>query len=577
VIENRRATLILIAVLLAAGVLVVYGQVGGFGFIRYDDELYVTANRHVQKGLGIEGIPWAFTSFEAGNWHPLTWLSLMLDHDLYGLNAGGYHWTNVILHLAAGLILFGALSGMTGSPWRSALAAGLFLVHPLHVESVAWVAERKDVLSGLFWMLGLWGYWRYAERPGWGRYGWVALFFVLGLMSKPMAVTLPLVLLLLDYWPLGRMGRVPLGRLVLEKVPLLVLSAASSVVTFIAQQQGEAVATLKSLPFADRLANALVSYVAYLAKAVWPADLAVFYPHPGIWPLWQIALAVAVLVAISVLAWRLRRSSPYLIVGWLWFLGTLVPVIGLVQVGDQAMADRYTYLPLVGLGIMAAWGGAEAVERRPRRRVPTAALWTAVLVALLWVGHRQVQTWRDGLTLFGHDLAVTSGNYLAHNNLGVALMDRGDYPSAERHFLEALRIRPGLADARNNLGILRTLQGKNGEAALHFREVIRIRPDYPGARRRLGDLLLRAGQASEAIACYREALARTPDDPELHNNLAVALASEGRKGEAIGHLERALALRPGYGDARGNLDRLSGGAMPTAAGPRPGNVQEGMR
>ncbi len=575
--RENRAPLILIILLLAAGVLVVYGQAGGFGFIRYDDELYVTANRHVQKGLGIEGVRWAFTSFEAGNWHPLTWLSLMLDHDLYGMDAGGYHWTNVILHLAGGLALFGALLGMTGRPWRSGLVAGLFLVHPLHVESVAWVAERKDVLSGLFWMLGLWGYSRYAGSPTLARYGRVVLFFVLGLMSKPMVVTLPLVLLLLDYWPLGRTGRVPLRRLVWEKVPLLALAAASSAVTFMAQQEGEAVATLQALPLADRLGNAVVAYAAYLAKTVRPVDLAVFYPRPAAWTAWQIVPAAAVLAAISVLAWLLRRSSPYLTVGWLWFLGTLVPVIGLVQVGDQAMADRYTYLPLVGIFIMAAWGSAEAVERRPRRVVRTAALWTAAFLALLWIGHRQAQTWQDGPTLFGHALAATSGNYLAHNNLGAALMDRGDYPSAERHFREALRIRPDLADARNNLGIIQVLQGKYGEAALSFREALRIRPDYPGARRRLGDLLLRTGKAAEAAAQYGQALARTPDDPELHNNLAVALASEGRRDEAIGHLERALALRPGYGDARGNLDRLAGGAMPAAAGIRPGNDREGMR
>jgi tetratricopeptide (TPR) repeat protein len=584
---GRTRTGAFIALGLACLTLAAYWGAAANGFVNFDDQGYVTDNPHVLQGLTREGLAWAFSTFTLSNWHPLTWLSLMLDHDLYGLNAGGYHWTNVILHLAAGLILFGTLSGMTGSPLRSALAAGLFLVHPLHVESVAWVAERKDVLSGLFWMLSLWGYWRYAERPGWGRYGWVALFFVLGLMSKPMAVTLPLVLLLLDYWPLGRTGRFPLGRLVWEKVPLLALSAASSAVTFMAQQQGEAVATLKSLPFVDRLANALVAYAAYLAKAVWPVGLAVFYPHPGMWPLWRIALAVAVLAAVSVLAWRLRRSSPYLIAGWLWYLGTLVPVVGLVQVGSQSMADRYTYLPLVGIFIVVAWGLADLTGKGRRASLIAGAAAGALLLLLVLVTQLQVGYWKSSATLFGHALAVTEGNFLAHNNLARTLNNEGRYAEAADHYQAAIRINPGYLPPYLNLGLSREKQGMPDEAMRCFAEALKARPGDGEAHFLQGNLLAKAGRLDEAIAEYdlalkdkpgrgifhnnrgialvrkgdragalaafREAVRLTPDHAGARNNLAMLLAGQGRLDEAIGQFREALRLQPGYANAHYEL------------------------
>jgi tetratricopeptide (TPR) repeat protein len=556
--NSGREKKIILCCLLAAGVLIVYGQVGGFDFIRYDEELYITHNAHVLSGLTYDGFIWALTTLKAGNWHPLTWLSLMLDRELYGTDPGGYHWTSVVLHLAGGLVLFLALSRMTGRPWRSGVVAGLFLLHPLHVESVAWVAERKDVLSGLFWMLGLWGYARYAEKPSAGRYLWVVLFFVLGLMSKPMAVTLPFVLLLLDYWPLGRMERGAVKRLLYEKAPLFFLSALSSVITFVAQSKGEAVASLQHLPFTDRLGNAVVSYALYLVKTVRPVDLAFFYPHPMQWPLGQIFLSGSLLALISLLAWLRKRSTPPLAMGWLWFIGTLVPVIGLVQVGSQAMADRYSYIPLIGLFIAAVWGSGDAIGRLRFGKVYSFVAGGLLLAALLPVGYLQAGHWRDSAALFKHALEVTEGNYLAHSNYGVVLMDQGRYGEAAGHFLESIRIRPDFAAAHDNMGKIMVLLGRNDEAEAFYREAMRINPRDAGPKRRFAELLQQTGKTEAAIAYYREALLRKPDDPVAHNNLAVALLSVGKADEAIGHLRRALELKADYGDARNNLAVLTG-------------------
>ena len=551
----------LIGIFLSVLVLVSYWGVAGNDFINYDDPAYVTANRHVQRGLSGEAVVWALTASYASNWHPLTWLSLMLDHDLFGMNAAGYHWTNVILHGFAGLVLFFALGQMTGRLWCSGLVAGLFLVHPLHVESVAWVAERKDVLSGLFWMLGLWGYARYAQKPSVVRYGWVVLFFLLGLMSKPMVVTFPFVLLLLDYWPLRRAvdGRRSWGHLVYEKIPLFFLSAAVSIITFLVQKEGGAAASLQDLPLANRLANAVVSYSHYLVKTVWPFTLAVFYPHPGSWPVSEVILSLLLIFLITLLVLLLIRHRQYLIMGWLWYLGTLFPVIGLVQVGAQAMADRYTYLPLIGVYIMVVWGFRDLLQGRPTRRVIGGAVSGGVLAVLVVMTQIQVGYWRDSITLFTHALRVTDGNYQANNNLGNALISKGRYKDAVGHYHEAIRILPAYAVAYNNLGIALMSQGNLEEAMTSNAKALEIKPGDGDAHFNRGEIFFRRGEIEEAIAQYRIALKKKPYDPQLHNNLGVALTNRGKLSEAIGEYREAIRLDLEHSGAHNNLAMILAG------------------
>ena len=464
--RQRPALILGIAITLLT--LALYWRVQGHGFLHYDDYQYVVDNPHVRHGLTRQGVLWALTSGYASNWHPLTWLSHMLDCELYGLNPQGHHLNNLLLHIANALLLFRLLLRMTGALWRSAFVAALFALHPLHVESVAWVAERKDVLSTLFWMLTLGAYLRYRERPTGTRYLATLFLFALGLAAKPMLVTLPFVLLLLDCWPLGRMpsprSLLPLVR---EKAPFFVLAALSSVITFWVQSHWGAV--VLSIPLKERLANALVSYVGYGAKMLWPVNLACFYPHPldGL-PLWQAAGALLLLAGVTVAVVRAGRRLPYLAVGWLWYLGTLVPVIGLVQVGAQAMADRYTYVPLIGLFVMLSWGAGSLAAKGPLPKIATAALSAALLAALLPLTWSQISHWKDSETLFAHALEVTDRNLLAHNNLGNALARQGRLEEAEFHLVEALRLRPDYAAAQNNLGILRLRQGRFEEAAGHF-------------------------------------------------------------------------------------------------------------
>jgi tetratricopeptide (TPR) repeat protein len=428
------------------------------GFVNLDDGLYVTGNPHVQQGITGAGVAWALTANVANNWHPLTLLSHLLDCQLFGLDAAGHHATSLLLHLANVVLLFAVLRRLTGAVWRSAAVAALFAVHPAHVESVAWVAERKDVLSALFWLLAMAAYGRYARRPSVGRYLPVALAMALGLAAKPMVVTLPFALLLLDIWPLERLG---LGwkRLAVEKLPLLALSAASSLVTL--HYQRTSLAPLGLDPWSLRLANAAVSYTAYLGKLLLPSNLAVFYPIPLAIPAWKVAGAVALLAILTALAVRTARKAPWLLVGWLWFLGTLVPVIGLVQVGRQAMADRYTYIPSIGLFVAIVWGIAGLVGERRAVLATAAAVVIALLVAGTWM---QAGTWRDSVTLYRHALAVTPDNYLAHLGLAKALVAKGDGAGAAEQYRAALALRPGLIEARAGL-----------EAVLHAED-----PHHPG-------------------------------------------------------------------------------------------------
>jgi len=556
-IESKK--IILIALLLSVLVPASYWGVQENNFINYDDPAYVLENRHVKGGLSGEGLVWAFTASYVSNWHPLTWLSLMLDHDLYGMSAKGYHLTSVILHLLSVLVLFFALIRMTGEVWCSGLVAGLFGVHPLHVESVAWVAERKDVLSGLFWMLGLWGYARYAERPGVSRYWLVVLFFVLGLLSKPMVVTFPFVLLLLDYWPLRRFGGdsgETFSRLVYEKIPLFILSAVASVITFLVQREGQAVATFVNLPFSDRLGNAAVSYGRYLVKMFLPYDLAVFYPHPGAWPVSEVFLSFALLLLITLFVLLQFRRRRYLVVGWFWYLGTLVPVIGLVQVGAQAMADRYTYLPMIGPFIMLAWGVQQLLPELPARRLIWGAASVGVLAIMVVLTQIQVGYWRDSSTLFKNALRVTDSNYQAYNHLGRALAEAEKYEEAADHYREAIRISPNYMDAYNNLGIAQMKQGIYDEALSSYAQALRIKPGDGNVHFNRGDLFARKGMWSEAVSDYRTALKKKPYDPSLRNNLGVALTHQGMIPEAIDEYREAIRLDPEHAGSHGNLAML---------------------
>ncbi|MDH3838255.1 MAG: tetratricopeptide repeat protein [Desulfobacteraceae bacterium] len=533
---------VLICLFLVIATLAVYWQVKGYEFVNYDDSRYVYNNGYVQAGLTLKGVIWAFTATHASNWHPLTWLSHMLDCQLFGLNPGWHHLTNVFFHIANTLLLLFVLRRMTGALWRSFFVAALFALHPLHVESVAWVAERKDVLSTFFWLLTMWGYARYVERPGLGRYLLILLFFALGLMAKPMLVTLPFVLLLLDYWPLERFqfggaetigdshGDSQLGstahRLVWEKIPLFLLTVVSSVVTFLIQQSSGAAGSLVQYPLVVRIANGLVSYARYIGKMILPSHLAVLYPHPGMLPWWQVAAACLLLVSISLLVIKSAKRRPYFVLGWLWYIGTLVPVIGFVQVGAQAMADRYTYVPLVGLFIMISWGVSELVAELHYGKIGLAAIGVAILSILMGTTWFQVRCWKNSITLFRHSLDVAGESYVVHNNLGNALLSKGRSEEAIAQYRKALRLKPDFMLWYYNWGNALVTQGKLDEAIRRYSEALLIDPDYAEAHNSLGVALLHKGEINEAITHFREALRIRPGNIVVYTNLQVALAKK---------------------------------------------------
>ena len=562
--SGDRHTRILIGLLLIVATLAVFWQILDHESITYDDPEYVFDNPNVQQGFTPASIKWAFTSMYSSNWHPLTWLSHMLDYRLYGPDPAGHHATNLLLHLANVLLLFFVLSRMTGAVWRSALVAALFAIHPLHVESVAWIAERKDVLCAFFGMLTMWAYLRYTERPHLRRYFLVVLLFALGLMSKPMLVSLPLVLLLLDFWPLGRARRG--WKLVWEKVPLAALSAASSVITFIAQRKGEAVRSLEAFPAAIRLENAVVAYVAYLARMVYPRGLAVLYPHPQhTLPVWQVSCAALVLIAISVMALRSARRHPYLIVGWSWYIISLIPVIGLVQVGVQATADRYTYIPLIGIFISIAWGVPEllavGVSRKTEREVKAETkkrklqprtissllLFVSGCVSLsllMTAAYIQAGYWKDSITLYTHAASVTSGNYIIHTNLGQVLVRQGSLDQGIGHYAEAIRINPGAAKAHTSLGNALLDEGRVDEAIGHLTEAVQLDPTSSDERYNLGNAFGRKQQYREAIEQYRIAVRIDPNLAPAYNNMGNAFMAIGERDQAAWCYEQAIRIEP---------------------------------
>ena len=547
---------LLAPLLLVAATLGVYWPALHNGFVNLDDNLYVTANPEVLAGLTTNGLGWAFTNVHTALWCPLTWLSHMLDCQLFGLNPAGHHATSLVLHAANSVLVFLVLKRMTGAFWRSALVGGLFAVHPLRVESVAWVAERKDVLSALFGLLALSAYARYAERRSAGRFAVVVLWFALGLMAKPMLVTLPLVFLLLDYWPLGRLAGTRPGRravlgLVAEKLPLLLLAAGTSVVTLAGAERAGATAGLELLPLPARIANALVAYARYLGKTIWPSHLAVFYPMPAAWPAWQVAGAACLLTGSTAAALLVARRHPYVAVGWLWFVVMLLPVIGLVQAGGQAMADRFTYLPLVGIFLALAW---LVPAGRVPRLVPAAAV---VLLGALAVGARaQVGYWRDSVTLFTHALAVDEADPLAHASLGFALLERGENEQARAHLERAVALRPAFLTARIQLGNTLVRLGRFDEAIAQYRAALETDPRSARALNNLGYALLRQGRVDDAIPYLEQALRVDPSFATAHNDLGLALAHKGRRDEARAQFEAAARADPSYADPLNNLGRL---------------------
>lgn len=585
---------------LAVAAFVAYWPVRGQQFVSFDDDVYVTENPHVLNGVTWEGARWAFTTNHGTHWLPLTWLSHMLDCQVFGQNAGAHKLINVTFHTASALLLFLFWKRATAAVWPSAFVAAVFALHPLRVESVAWVAERKDVLSTFFWMLALWAYVRYAERPGVRRYLWVTACFVLGLMAKPMVVTLPFVLLLLDFWPLGRtswapparggFSRADPGRVIREKVPLFLLAVAGGMITVWVAHSAGAVVSPRKISVGLRVANAIISYGRYLGKMVWPSDLAALYPFPGAWPVSSIVIVAFLLVCGSVVIIRAADRHPYLVVGWLWYLGTLVPVLGLVQVGVQSMADRFTYIPSIGILICVAWGAADVAAGRMLVRVATAVGAVVVVSACAMATRQQLQYWKDSVTLFERAVTVTGDNFLAQGNLGVALCNQGRIGEGIPHLREAVRLSPNFAyahehlgracfslgkvdegiqhlrqavaldpasaTAHNNLGVALLKLGRREEAAVEFAEAVRLRPDYALARTDLGGVLVSLGRADEALPHLREAVRLRPDNADAHDNLGCALAALGRYSEAIARYEQALRRNPNHADAHYNLGVL---------------------
>jgi Tfp pilus assembly protein PilF len=594
--ENQRKLIICLTLITVTTA--VYWQVKNHDFINYDDHWYVTENSQVQAGLTMKGTKWAFTTSYGTYWHPLTWLSHMLDVQLFGMRPGWHHLMNLFFHVMNTFLLFLVLHRMSKALWQSAFVAALFALHPLHVESVAWIAERKDVLSAFFWMLTMGAYAFYAEKPGILRYLLVLLLFALGLMSKPMLVTLPFVLLLLDYWPLERFylqkqrmisgaeGAKPkewrhkkrktkearrrgiigaekpetekihwslLRPLITEKIPLFALSAASSVITLVNQQAVGAMSSLQGLPLLSRIANSLIAYVCYLGKMIWPANLAIIYPHPVMVPPWQVLGASALLTVITfIVIWTTKRL-PYLTVGWFWYIGTLIPVIGLVQVGMQSMADRFTYIPLIGLLFIVAWGIPDALKKTHYRHWITgiaALLVIAVLSVCTW---KQLQLWQNDLILFEHTLKHTRNNPVAERYLGIAFSRQGKLDIAMRHLTRAIEIYPHDEEVHLIMGNLYTSLDKKEEAIAHYKEAIRINPNFARAYFNIGNVYASQRKTGEALASFSKAIQIDPQDAEAHYNMGTVFFSQGKYDEAISHFREAIRIRPDYAKAHNNL------------------------
>jgi Flp pilus assembly protein TadD len=534
---------------LTLSALLVYWQVWNFDFVNFDDNIYVYENLHVLNGLSWDSVVQAFTKPDVGNWLPLTWLSFMFDCQLFGLNAGWMHFENFLLHLANTLLLFAVLKKMSGSLWPSAFVAAAFAIHPMHVESVAWITERKDVLSTLFWMLTLLAYVGYVRQPGWSRYIGTLVVFAAGLMAKPMLITLPFVLVLLDYWPLNRIDSLAsLYKAVVEKIPLFVLSIASSVITFGVQRASGALSDIKYLPLQSRVANAFLSCARYIEKMFWPQNLAVFYPYDAdSFSFWQVMPCALLPLAISIFVISFGRNKKYLPVGWFWFVITVLPVIGLIQTGPQGWADRYTYIPYIGLFIMIAWGLPDLLSKWPYCKLTLGITAAITMTALGMSARLQTSYWKNSSTLFSHAIAATQRNYLAQCALGDDLLKQGKIDLAIEHYTKALKIRPNYADARNNLGAIWLKEGKLTDAIACFKEALRINPDFADAHNNLGIAFKRQGNFAQALTHFTEAVKFKPDWPAAMANLALLIATapnlkDRNVNEAIELAERACKL-----------------------------------
>ena len=592
----------LIYLLLAAAAILAFWQLSHCDFISYDDPAYVTENMHIRHGITMETIRWAFTTDYESNWHPLTWMSHVVDVQLFGLNPRWHHLINLFFHITNTLLLFFVFHQMTKAPWKSAFVAALFALHPLHVESVAWVAERKDVLSTFFWMLTMVAYIHYVEHPRLKNYLAVLIFFVLGLMAKPMLVTLPFVLLLLDYWPLGRLQGAGSGErgagseientrwvaeplfankrkgkssrkhsvqaivedakradrkhqwtlvrpLLIEKVPFFALAALSCIVTYAAQKNGGSVVSLEAIEPVVRISNALVSYIIYIGKTVWPNNLAVYYPYPGSWPFWQVFGAALLLIAVTFVAiWQAERL-PYLAFGWLWFTGTLVPVIGIVQVGAQAMADRYTYIPLIGLFIIAAWGIPELLQKWRYRTEALFALSVLTLPCLFLVTWRQVGYWNNSIALYDHALSVTRPNDAVLNNRGVAYSQLGNLRQAISDYDRAIALNPGNVEIYNNRGIAYGKLGNHRQAIEDFDRAIELNPGHAEAYFNRGVAYDKLSRHTQAIEDFDRVIEIDPTHVEAWFNRGVAYGELGNHGQAIDDFDRVIGINPEDGRA----------------------------
>lgn len=558
----------LVYLLLVLSIVLVFGKVVDYEFVNFDDPRYIEDNRFVRMGISSESLKWAFTDgiTTTGYWAPLTLLSFLLDYQLYGMNAGGYHATNLLLHIVNSLLLYLFFRRVTGALWPSALVALLFAIHPLHVESVAWVTERKDVLSTFFWILTMLAYDRYINNPGIHSYLSVFIIFVAGMMAKPMLVTLPFVLLLLDFWPLGRYAGPNTGKRVMilrtmrkcvvEKIPFFIIALAASLVTYLFQKKIGAVAPLANISLETRVTNTLVAYTGYIQDMFWPVDLAVLYPHPGVLPMWMPVISGLILVGISALVLWKSANSPYLFTGWLWYILTLAPVSGMVVIGPHATADRYTYVPLIGLFIMIAWGGAAIMRKGVAVKIGLTAMAVITLSIFITLAHTQSRTWADSISLFENAVTVTEKNETAHLNLGHAYNASGRRDEALLHYKKALQINPGNAGVYNNIGAILLRERKYADAIYHFKIALDIDPTRSKTHNNLGNVYLKQNKYRKAVIHYREALKLNPFAEKTHNGLGVALLLLDRPAEAKYHFETALTIYPGYASAQRNLEKM---------------------